>query len=331
MKLSKIPFIIFTIFASLYFAISCGPPETSIVENSVSGIGGFSGSAGNIYSYGGEVILNLGGLGGGINSSAGAPEYVLPFDFTKTEFGGYKLGPSFDQSLNEDAGSSTGCGTQILGIVRDFRGFNEVNGHSDFEHFSGWMASPGIVGNILGVDQKPVYSGPEPFIDPTNGQQTTTKVNFDQWYRSVDNVNLSYIVYLYFEPNNNTLTFQSDAFFPLDNSGFGNTPGQINNFSFTTEIHTQFDYKGGENFTFIGDDDVWVFINNRLAVDLGGLHSKLSKSILLDDNAQILNIKVGNNYNLDFFHSERHTSASNFRIDTNLSFTNCGTIIDIIK
>jgi fibro-slime domain-containing protein len=48
----------------------------------------------------------------------------------------------------------------------------------------------------------------------------------------------------------------------------------------------------------------------------------------LDTEAKKLGITVGNNYDLDLFHAERHTDQSNFRVDTNLAFTNCGTIIE---
>src|SRR5262249_13966780 len=36
--------------------------------------------------------------------------------------------------------------------------------------------------------------------------------------------------------------------------------------------------------TFTGDDDVWVYVNGKLAVDLGGLHSQVNGQIVLGDD-----------------------------------------------
>jgi fibro-slime domain-containing protein len=328
-------------------ALGCGGSADA------SQVGDSAGSTFPPVSTGPNINPTTGGNAGSSSGTGGTGSvttpgaYMLPAGFTPATLGGFKLGAAEDPSMTGVMGTSTGtsgtgCGTQILGVVRDFKGINEPMGHPDFEHFSGSGPSLGIVNADLGSDQKPVYSSTGAFVDPRNGPQTTTKANFDQWYRATPNVNKPYIIYFYFQPNAGVLTFQSTAFFPLDGAGWGNScnepdadstgpratcPKQVHNFGFTTEVHTQFNYKGGETFSFTGDDDLWVFINNKLAIDLGGLHPKASLSVSLDMAAAKLGIKVGNAYNLDLFHAERHTDQSNFRVDTNLEFTNCGTII----
>ena len=116
---------------------------------------------------------------------------------------------------------------------------------------------------------------------------------------------------------NGSSVYDNSAFFPIDDMGFGNE-GNPHNYHFTTELHATFDYQGGEVFTFTGDDDLWLFINDRLAIDLGGLHPEVSATIDLDQIADQLGIVVGGTYPMDIFHAERRTSESNFRIETTI-------------
>jgi fibro-slime domain-containing protein len=70
-----------------------------------------------------------------------------------------------------------------------------------------------------------------------------------------------------------------------------------------------------------------VFFNGRLGIDIGGVHAAESAAFDLDANAGKFGLTKGSKYPLDVFHAERHTHASNFRVDTTLEFVNCDKIV----
>jgi fibro-slime domain-containing protein len=106
----------------------------------------------------------------------------------------------------------------------------------------------------------------------------------------------------------------STMYFPVDVHG-EDPPGSGHNFGFCTELHTSFQFQSGLKFEFTGDDDVWVFVDDSLVIDLGGMHPARNSFLNLDD---LTSLRYGNTYNLDFYQCERHQTASSSRIVTNI-------------
>jgi len=83
----------------------------------------------------------------------------------------------------------------------------------------------------------------------------------------------------------------------------------------TTELR----YSGGEVFEFASDDDLWVFVNRRLAVDIGGVHSVRTMTVDLDSRSADLGIAKGGAYPFHLFFAERRVLNSALEIRVNAS------------
>jgi len=136
-------------------------------------------------------------------------------------------------------------------------------------------------------------------------------------------------------------------FFPLDNNpngnGFGPDPntkswnyynwltgaviGQNfvdrttnhHNYSFAMHLKRRFIVRGGLTFSFRGDDDLWVFINGHLVLDMGGMHNNMTGGFGLDSIAPRIGIhQTGIPAVIDIFYCERQATGSNITITTNM-------------
>jgi fibro-slime domain-containing protein len=215
-------------------------------------------------------------------------------------------------------------------------------GHSDFQNQNCGL-STGLLKNLLGTDGKPEFLSNNGSATTCPGPQIASVTSFNSWYHD-DPLNKKIALSLSLvKQSDGSYMFDSatqepyktlTGFFPINQAGWQSTAicapctgtGQPSwctqcsgsNFSFTSELRYQFTFKGGEVLNFTGDDDVWVYINGKLAVDLGGIHGVTAGSVTLDTtHATQLGLVTDGMYEIALFQAERHTSASNYKLTLN--------------
>jgi fibro-slime domain-containing protein len=103
--------------------------------------------------------------------------------------------------------------------------------------------------------------------------------------------------------------------------------GCQHNYSFAMKISASFTYIKGQYFEFRGDDDVWVYIDNRLVVDIGGCHGPEEGAVNLDT----LKLTEGEEYPFHIFFSERNATGSNYKMRTSINLQTQKTYFPVEK
>ncbi len=211
--------------------------------------------------------------------------------------------------------------------------FKGNQGHPDFERENISEVGNGIVAEKLGADGLPVLV-PKNFKNGT----TITEKSFNMWYRDVPGINKTVKGHLTLNIVGNRdegkYVMDDSHYFPLNNQAYGKYTNQYpDNFHFTTHIQTYFKYTGNaSSLDFTGDDDVWVFVNGKRTIDIGGCHGATNGQfkITATDNPETghkydknYELYEGGIYPISFFQAERHTGSSNFKL-TLVGFLNMG-------
>jgi fibro-slime domain-containing protein len=139
---------------------------------------------------------------------------------------------------------------------------------------------------------------------------------FAEWFSAVmgTNVGLMHAITL---TDDGTGVFElvTDEFYPIDGRGFGNE-GQPHNDHFTYMVPASFTFEAcaGQFIEFEGDDDMWLFVDGALAIDLGGVRPGTSQILEMDR----LGLADGADYDLVFFHARRQAGSARFNLRTNI-------------
>jgi fibro-slime domain-containing protein len=219
-----------------------------------------------------------------------------------------------------------------------FMGEEQSDGTSITEMGNGLCE--GLVSETLDTQGKPTKAGDGCILPSTAGgekffQLIKSDASFAQWYAPSDFSKETISTLSLKEQPDGTFQFSASGnhgggqFFPLDEStawgdedpictnwpywgGGCDSPIEAHNFHFTSEVRYLFPFQGGEELTFSGDDDVWVFVNGQLAVDIGGLHQELERTITFEEGD--FGMTAGNLYEVVVFQAERAPVASNYTL-----------------
>jgi fibro-slime domain-containing protein len=170
----------------------------------------------------------------------------------------------------------------------------------------------GPLGAALGANGRPVYSSVR---EPGFYNTVQSAASFANWFADLGgstNVRVNNVPIPFTDNGDGTYTYNNTNFFPIDGQGFGNE-SNAHNYHFTVQYHNTFTYTPGQFVSIISDDDSWIFVNKKLAVDAGGIHGTLGGTA----NFDTLGLTPGSVYDLDIFDAERNRFGSAMILTSN--------------
>lgn len=279
----------------------------------------------------------------------------------------FNTGEGTEGTLNKWTGWGKGPFTGILSDTLDENGNIQFNNNYD---------TVGILDAGTVVNGKSTYTNVQLPFKYADGYYTFDSDDYDVYFEGgnaqsgatlVVNENQKNMVYDHSVTvwnGSRTEVSGGTGFFPFDGDG-DTTPTYHFGMTFSTEFFmTENGYIDGDtsqapiSFEFSGDDDVWVFVDGRLVLDLGGIHDKVSGSInfaegtsqvyyqnvtngeTITEDAQNLWQLLGTTadewrssttpHTLQVFYLERGKGASNCKISFNLPQKNCVEVAKIM-
>lgn len=149
-----------------------------------------------------------------------------------------------------------------------------------------------------------------------NGGGIMSAATFSQWFNDAPGANASQRIFLSMTKGSDGIySYSTSDFTPIDGELYGNQSASHNR-GFTCSIDAVSGYRkcAGQFIEYAGSGDAWLFINGKLAMDLGGTHAGGKQVVLLDR----LSLTDGSEVRVNFYYAQRTSSNATFGLRTNM-------------
>jgi fibro-slime domain-containing protein len=236
---------------------------------------------------------------------------------------------------------------ELTGIVRDF-----LPAHTDFDVVppAGYGQYMWNIATTVDQDGKPVFIGggskvlsqahdvagrpiswtlydadlgDTPAVpDTPDTAAITSTQTFAEWFRDVPGTNLSTFVTMSGDvivggEFHGMFEINEPQFYPIDGILFGNDASHNNFFTFEIVAEFMYDASAAQKLYLLSDDDAWVFVENQLVGDLGGINGSTEQWVDMDR----LGLTNGEMYRIRVFKADRSDDSSRFHLITNIPMT----------
>lgn len=195
--------------------------------------------------------------------------------------------------------------------------------------YTGQRLEQGLVEYELGAESLPVAVG---------GKLTSNRgvmgENFTRWFSEVEGKSKGYagVIEMDYKGEGTEFSFYKKQFYPLDAVEFSDgdaVNGDGHNHLFTMSFAVPFMVMadGGESFEVKADDDTFVYVGDKLVIDMGGVHATTTGKFMINENGEVyagvenadlaytgVQLSSDEGSMVRIFHADRDASESEFNV-----------------
>ena len=168
------------------------------------------------------------------------------------------------------------------------------------------------------------------------GDLITNRGLFDmsRWFSEVEGKSKAFIgtIRLDYNPEDASFSFHQNSFYPLDKveydkSEIVNKDGHNHLFTMNFAVPFTVLTNGDESFMVTADDDTFVYVGDKLVLDMGGIHDAMSGEVAILGNGEVhsgiggaelaysgVNVQHGDSSIVRIFHADRNEEDSVFKM-----------------